>query len=251
MQSSLTVHTFPNAVEMGKAAAQRAASRIRDLADTLECVPVVFATGVSQLETLRSLVRTEDVPWAKVVGFHLDEYLGIGPEHPASFRRYLKNELTALVPFRKFHWIDADAGDALRVCEEYAAALRIYPPVLCLLGIGENGHLAFNDPAEADFSDPVDVKRVQLDRECRQQQVNEGWFATLEQVPAQAVTLTIPAIMRIPELIVSVPGARKSAVVARTLFEEISTGCPSTILRTHPNVHLYLDAESSRELHRK
>jgi glucosamine-6-phosphate deaminase len=234
----MIVQTFQTTAEMGAAAASDAARRIQELAAARESVPVVFATGASQLETLRALVKIEAVPWRQVIGFHLDEYLGIGPGHPASFRRYLRDELTSLVPFREFHWLQGDA-------EEYAAALRANPPLLCLLGIGENGHLAFNDPAEADFADPLDVKLVNLDRECRQQQVNEGWFPTFDDVPARAITLTIPAILRIPELILSVPGSRKAAVVARTLSEEISTACPATILRLHPSASLYLDSESS------
>jgi len=215
----ITVHTFQTAGQMGAAAANHAARRIQQLAATRESVAVVFATGASQLETLR--------------------------DHPASFRRYLKDELTSLVPFREFHWLQGDAQAPERVCRDYAAALRANPPLLCLLGIGENGHLAFNDPAEADFADPLDVKLVDLDRECRQQQVNEGWFSGFDHVPARAITLTIPAILRIPELILSVPGRRKATVVARALYEKVSTACPATILQEHPNTRLYLDSESA------
>jgi len=231
---------------MGAAAASHAARRIQELAETRDSVAVVFATGASQLETLRALVRIGTVPWPKVVGFHLDEYQGIEPDHPAAFRRYLRYELTSHVPFREFHWLQGNAENPEMVCREYAAALHGNPPLLCLLGIGENGHLAFNDPAEADFADPFDVKVVGLDRECRQQQVNEGWFSELNEVPASALTLTVPAILQIPELILSVPGPRKAAIVARTLSEEVSTACPATILRRHPNAHLYLDSESAR-----
>ncbi len=241
----MTVHTFQTASEMGAAAARHAADRIRDLAAARDAVPVVFATGASQLHTLRALVKMDAVPWHRVIGFHLDEYLGLAPDHPASFRRYLRDELASQVPFRDFHWLEGDASEPERVCRDYGAALHANPPLLCLLGIGENGHLAFNDPAEADFADPLDVKLVDLDRECRQQQVSEGWFSEFDRVPARAITLTIPAILRIPELVLSVPGARKAAIVARTLSENISTACPATILRGHPNTHLYLDAESS------
>jgi glucosamine-6-phosphate deaminase len=241
----ITVHTFQTAGQMGAAAANHAARQIQELAATRESVAVVFATGASQLETLRALVKIEAVPWGRVTGFHLDEYLGIPPDHPASFRRYLKDELTSLVPFREFHWLQGDAQAPERVCRDYAAALRANPPLLCLLGIGENGHLAFNDPAEADFADPLDVKLVDLDRECRQQQVNEGWFSEFAHVPARAITLTIPAILRIPELILSVPGRRKATVVARALYEKVSTACPATILQEHPNTRLYLDSESA------
>jgi glucosamine-6-phosphate deaminase len=244
----LTVHTFPTASQMGAAAARHAADRIQAMAAARDFVPVVFATGASQLETLRALVKIDDVPWSQVIGFHLDEYLGLSPIHPASFRRYLHDELASQVPFREFHWLAGDTVEPERTSREYAEALRANPPLLCLLGIGENGHLAFNDPAEANFSDPLDVKLVSLDQECRQQQVNEGWFERLDQVPDRALTVTIPAILRIPELILSVPGQRKATIVARTLYEDVSTACPSTILREHPDVRLYLDGDSSREM---
>jgi glucosamine-6-phosphate deaminase len=194
---------------------------------------------------LRALTTIPEIPWDRVIGFHLDEYLGISDRHPASFRRYLRHELIQRVPFHAFHEIDANAPDPETFCRYYADLLHAHPPQLCLLGIGENGHLAFNDPPVADFNDPKDVKIVTLDRECRQQQVNEGWFPALAEVPGQAITLTIPTIIRIPELILSVPGERKRAPVERTLNEEISTRCPATILRTHPNAHLYLDASSN------
>jgi glucosamine-6-phosphate deaminase len=248
---SSQIYRSETRASMGAAAAQHAARRIREWGATQEFIPVVFATGASQLETLRALVNADAIPWQRVIGFHLDEYVGIGAEHPASFRRYLKQELVSRVAFRQFHWLDGDAVDPVQVCVDYAAKLRTTPPVLCLLGIGENGHLAFNDPPEADFEDPADVKLVKLDPACRQQQVNEGWFGALEDVPDRAISLTIPAIMRIPELILSVPGARKSAVVARTLQEAISTACPATILRRHANASLYVDAESAVNLERQ
>ncbi len=229
---------------MGVAAAQRVAERIRDIGDQQALVSVVFATGASQLDTLRALTRIPNVPWNRVIGFHMDEYLGISDQHPASFRRYLREELVQRLPLREFHEIDGNARDPEEFCRLYANLLHAHAPQLCLLGIGENGHLAFNDPPEADFNDPNDAKIVTLDRECRQQQVNEGWFASLAEVPTQAITLTIPALLRIPELIASVPGERKRAIVQRTLTDEISTSCPATILRTHPNARLYVDASS-------
>jgi glucosamine-6-phosphate deaminase len=134
------------------------------------------------------------------------------------------------------------------VCREYAAALRRAEPQLCLLGVGENGHLAFNDPSEADFHDPKSMKVVTLDEECRQQQAAEGWFETTEDVPSRALTLTIPTIFQIPRLIASVPGSRKAHIIRRTLQEAISTDCPATILRRHPAATLYLDLESAAEL---
>ncbi len=241
----MTLHPYKTTAEMGEAAARHAAAVIRAIANRQDFIPVIFATGASQLATLRALIAIPEIPWNRVIGFHLDEYLGISDQHPAGFRRYLRDELIHRVPFHAFHEIDANAADPEAFCAHYADLLRANPPQLCLLGIGENGHLAFNDPPVADFADTKAVKIVALDRECRQQQVNEGWFPGLAEVPARAITLTIPTIMRVPELILSVPGERKRAIVQRTLTEDISTRCPATVLRTHPNAHLYLDAASN------
>ncbi|MBV9264611.1 MAG: glucosamine-6-phosphate deaminase [Acidobacteriaceae bacterium] len=240
----LNLHIFKTPQELGAAAARHAADRMRSLAQKYEIVPVVFATGNSQLETLRALVQMPDIPWEKIIGFHLDEYIGISDQHPASFRRYLREELASRVPIREFYYLEGDSPDPNETCLQYAGLLREYDPQLCLIGIGENGHLAFNDPPVADFSDPTDVKIVTLDEACRRQQVAEGWFPSFADVPETAISLTIACLFRIPELIASVPGERKRVVVRRTMEEPISTDCPSTILRTHPNVHVYLDANS-------
>ena len=149
---------------------------------------------------------------------------------------------------KEFFEIDGEGPDLQSTCREYAEKVRSMDPQLCLLGVGENGHLAFNDPMMADFQDPSDVKIVRLDEVCRNQQVKEGWFPAIEQVPDRAITLTIPALFRVPQLIVSVPGKRKAKIVRRTLEGPLSTECPATILRTHPNVTMYLDPESANEL---
>jgi glucosamine-6-phosphate deaminase len=156
--------------------------------------------------------------------------------------------LTTRVPIHEFHEIDGNAPDSERFCISYTKILRDGNPQLCLLGIGENGHLAFNDPAEADFEDPRDMKVALLDSTCREQQAAEGWFRTCEEVPSRALTLTIPAIMRVPKLILTVPGERKAHIVKRALHEPISEACPATILRTHPDVTVFLDADSAAEL---
>jgi len=213
-------------------------------------IGVIFATGASQLETLRALVKIPGLPWDRICGFHMDEYVGIAKDHRASFRVYMRNELTQQVPIHRFHEVDGAAPEPERACQEYADALQAAHPQLCLLGIGENGHLAFNDPGVADFKDPRDMKVVALDDECKQQQVAEGWFASTNEVPAQAMTLTIPALLRVPKIIVSVPGFRKAKIVKRALNETISTACPATILRKHPDATVYLDEESASELHK-
>jgi glucosamine-6-phosphate deaminase len=245
---TLVIEAYKSTEAMGHAAAESAARRLRELAASSETVGVIFATGASQMTTLDALTSIPGLPWDKVVGFHMDEYLGISDQHRASFRRFLRERLTDKVKMRHFYGIDGTAADAGETCWKYAELLRQYRPQLCLLGIGENGHLAFNDPAEADFNDPLDIKIVSLDEQCRQQQVNEGWFASVPEVPKHAITLTIPALLRVPRLIASVPGARKAHIVRRTLTEEISTRCPATIMRNNSNTTIYLDPASAAEL---
>lgn len=244
----LTVEIHQDRLAAGRAAAEAAAEAMLDLKRHNQSLAVIFATGSSQMATLDALTSMQELPWGEIRGFHMDEYVGISEEHPASFRRYLRERLTRRLPIGEFHEIEGDAPDPEAVCRDYAAALGAAKPQLCLLGIGENGHLAFNDPGEADFEDPLDVRIVQLDQQCRQQQVVEGWFSRPDEVPARAITLTIPALLRVPRLIVSVPGPRKAAIVRRTLEDPISTACPATILRRHPQATIYLDRDSAAEL---
>jgi glucosamine-6-phosphate deaminase len=244
---SLRMQVYPTREAAGAAAARNAAAAIREKAATRDSLGVIFATGASQMATLAALTSTPGIPWDKVRGFHMDEYIGISPDHPASFRRYLQERLTSRVKMQSFRGVNGN-NDPADECRSYAEALRIAEPQLCLLGIGENGHLAFNDPGEADFHDPADMKIVHLDDACRAQQVAEGWFPTLNDVPQQALTLTIPALLRVPKLIVSVPGPRKAAIVRRTALEDISTACPATLLRTHPDATVYLDQDSAANL---
>jgi glucosamine-6-phosphate deaminase len=245
----LDVRIYPNREAMGAAAAAQMANRLHWLAKQREIVPVIFATGESQLPMLRALTSIADLPWTQVIGFHMDEYIGLPADHPASFRRYLRENLARHVPLRQFYEIDGSNGDPETDCRSYADLLRAHPPLLTALGIGENGHLAFNDPGVADFHDPVPLKIVSLDAACRQQQVNEGWFSKLAEVPRQAITLTIPTLFRVPELIVSVPGPRKAKIVREALEGPISPKCPATILRTHSNAVVFLDEESAAEVH--
>lgn len=244
----MKVEVHPSSQGAGAAAARAAGKALIELAQTYEAVGVIFATGASQFETLNELTRIPNLPWGQVLGFHMDEYVGIAPDHPASFRRYLRERLSGKVRMKEFFEIDGSAADPEKTSSAYAARLRSANPQLCLMGIGENGHLAFNDPPVADFADPLDAKVVQLDTVCRRQQMAEGWFDSVDQVPERAITLTIPALFRVPTLIVSVPGIRKANIVRRSFEEPVSTTCPATILRTHPNVTVYLDAESASEL---
>lgn len=241
----LEVHASRQAA--GAAAAQAAAEELRRLNSLGDSIGVIFATGASQIETLGALTAIPGLPWNRVHGFHMDEYVGLDANHPAAFRRYLRERLTQRVAMREFHEMDGNAADLDLFGREYMYNLDLANPQLCLLGIGENGHLAFNDPGVADFTDTQPIKVVTLDDMCRRQQVAEGWFENFDSVPSQALTLTIPTLFRVPKLIVSVPGLRKADVVRRTLEEPISTNCPSTILRTHGDVTIYLDADSASE----
>lgn len=245
---AMPVRIYPDAVSLGGDAASHAATVIQDAIAARGVANVMFASGNSQLEFLRRLTAVPDLDWARVVGFHMDEYLGLSAAHPASFRRYMHAELLDRVRLQAFREIEGDAADAEGECSRYAGLLRVNPLDLCVLGIGENGHLAFNDPPVADFDDPLDVKVVALDDACRNQQVGEGHFATFDEVPTHAITVTIPALLRSRTVLAIVPEARKREPVDRALHGPVSTECPASILRTKPSVTLYLDAASAGDL---
>lgn len=245
---NLKLEIYDTRQSAGESAARAVAQTFKDLDRNGKDISAIFATGASQLAVLEALTAIPGLPWGKIQGFHMDEYVGISDTHPASFRRYMREKLTGRVAMKQFWEIDGNVRDLEAFCQKYAEKLRAAAPRLCLLGIGENGHLAFNDPSEANFNDPADVKVVHLDRICKQQQVEEGWFGNLDEVPDRAITLSIPALFRVPKLIVSVPGTRKARIVRRTLEDPIGTNCPATILRTHPDATLYLDKESAAEV---
>lgn len=245
---TMKLKIYPTRELMGAAAARAVAEALKDLGRSNKTIASIFATGASQLDTLESLTKIEGLPWDQVRGFHMDEYIGLPVDHRASFRGYLRKYLTSKVRMNEFFEVDGTASDPEQVCRLYAENLRSSKPQLCLLGIGENGHLAFNDPGVADFYDPADVKIIRLDDACRKQQAAEGWFNTPEDVPEFAISLTIPTLLRVPKLIVSVPGSRKAEIMRRTIEEAISTECPATILRTHPDVTVYLDRDSAAQL---
>ena len=204
----------------------------------------MFATGNSQVGMLERLAVRDDVAWDRVVVFHMDEYVGVGRDHPAGFARYIRERIDDRVHPGAVHYLDgsADPDDERR---RYANLLRAHPLDLCVLGIGENGHLAFNDPPVADFDDPEVVKIVELDEASRRQQVGEGHFPTLADVPERALTVTIPPLLAAERVIVVVPEARKAEAVRAALTGPISTACPASILRHQPHATLYLDEESA------
>ena len=236
----LQVWVHPDRAKAGAAAAREAAEVIRNAIARQGAARVILACAPSQTEMLAALV-TLPVEWSRVTVFHMDEYAGLGADHAASFRRYLHGHLLAHVRPAAFHGLAGEAAEARAECRRYAGLLAAAPVDLVCLGIGENGHLAFNDPPAADFADPEPVRVVGLADACRQQQVNDGCFASLEQVPRQALTLTIPALLAGRRLVVTVPGSRKAPAVRATLHGPVSADCPASILRTHPAASLHLD----------
>jgi glucosamine-6-phosphate deaminase len=244
----LTVKVFDDLASLARAAAEDAAQVLRHAIDGRGEANVMLATGNSQLEFLDELVRFTDVAWDRVRAFHMDEYVGVPATHPASFRRYMRERVASRITLKEFHYLEGDSGDADAEALRYEQLLRTYPLDLCCCGIGENGHLAFNDPPVADFDDPRDVKVVPLELASRRQQVGEGYFATIDDVPADAITVTIPALLRAGRVLAIVPEARKAQPVRDALYGPISTACPASILRTRANATLYLDAESSAHL---
>lgn len=241
----LAVEVHPDRAAAGRAAACAVATYLRDVIAVKGEARVIFACAPSQDEFLASLVDRAatgiEVDWSRVVAFHMDEYVGLTASHPQSFRRYLHDHFLKHVSVRAFYPLEADAPEIEAVCRRYAARLNERPIDLICLGVGENGHIAFNDPPVADFDDKAFVKVVQLDRACRQQQVNDGCFVDLETVPTHAITLTIPVFRAALRLSVHVPGPRKAAAVEAALHGPISSRCPASILRTHPRATLYLD----------
>jgi len=242
---ALRVHIGDDVDEMARDAAVEAAAALRSAIAARGEANVMLATGNSQLLFLVELVQMPDVAWDHVRAFHMDEYVGLAPTHSASFQRYMRERVASILPLREFHYLTGDTGDAPAEAARYAGLLRAHPLDLCCCGIGENGHLAFNDPPVADFEDPLDVKIVPLEPASRRQQVAEGHFATIDEVPADAITVTIPALLRAGRVLAIVPEARKAAPVRDALRGPISTECPASYLRTQPHATLYLDAESA------
>jgi glucosamine-6-phosphate deaminase len=230
--------------QLGASAANEASHQLKQAISAKGAARVVLASAPSQNELLDAFV-VSDVDWSRVTIFHMDEYVGIPADHPATFRAYQRKHVLSRIKPAAFHGIQGEASDPAAECARYAALLREAPIDLVCLGIGENGHLAFNDPPVADFQDPDWVKPVELDALCRRQQVNDGCFPDLASVPLKALTLTIPALLSARAIVGAVPGPRKADAVRNTLKGPISTACPASILRRHSNAALYLDRESA------
>jgi glucosamine-6-phosphate deaminase len=245
----LAVEVHPDRGSLGRAAARAAAGYLQGVVSRQGEARVVFACAPSQDEFLAALVDPAAcgaaVDWSRITAFHMDDYVGLAESHPQSFRNYLRRHLLSRVPIGRFHPLAAEQSDLAGVCAAYSARLSEKPIDLICMGIGENGHIAFNDPAVADFDDPALVKEVELDGACRQQQVNDGCFPALADVPRHALTLTIPVFRRARRLSVHVPGPRKAAAVRAALRDPIGTDCPASILRVHPRATLYVDTAAA------
>jgi glucosamine-6-phosphate deaminase len=241
---------FDTKAEMARAAAERAGAAIRAAIAERGRAHVIAATGASQLEFLDALVGEEGIDWPRVVFFHLDEYVGLPETHPASFRHYLKERLAARVRPGAFHFIEGDAADPRAEARRVGEILAVHPVDVAFVGIGENGHLAFNDPP-ADFATEEPYLVVRLDEACRRQQLGEGWFARLEEVPAEAISMSVRQILKAGEILCVVPDDRKARAVAACLEGPVSPDHPASILQQHARTTVYLDRDSAKLLRRR
>lgn len=240
----LKVNVFDTRDEMGKAAAKDAEQRINRIIAEKGEATVVFAAAPSQNELLEHLCKSS-VDWTKVRALHQDEYVGLPADHPAGFGNFLRRAIFDAMPFKEIYYLYNPDESPEALCDRYEAIIAKYPPDLVLLGVGENGHLAFNDPAVADFCDPRSIKLVELDDVCRNQQVNDGCFEKFDDVPKRAMTLTMSAIVAIPERITVVPGCKKANAINGLINGGISTQCPASILKVLAHSSLYLDTDSA------
>ena len=241
----LPVRVHETQLSLACDAAHIAHSQLLSTLNTQGKAAVILATGNSQIQFLDQLIRLGGIDWSLVTLFHMDEYLGIDGHHSASFRRYMRERVETRVKPKTFHYLEGDSLEPIKECERYGRLLAAQPIDLCCMGVGENGHIAFNDPPVADLNDPLKVKIVQLDRACRMQQVGEGHFPNLETVPQYALTLTIPTLCSARRIICICPEKRKAAAVKAMLQGPIGSACPATALRRQPQATLLVDREST------
>jgi glucosamine-6-phosphate deaminase len=247
-KDKLTVKIYSSRDELGRASAIEAGNKIKELLKTQESVAIIFAAAPSQNEFLVNLVNQDSIDWNRIDAFHMDEYIGLQPAAPQGFGNFLKDRIFSLKPFRSVQYLNGQCKSKEDECTRYGQLIAAHPIDIVFMGIGENGHIAFNDPHVADFNDKALVKVVELDTLCRQQQVNDGCFETIAQVPTHAFTVTIPVLLKARFIYCMVPGTTKAQAVANTFEQEVSERYPSTILRKHPAATLYLDQESAGKL---
>lgn len=241
----LKVKVFETRNEMGKCAGDEIAAYMQELLKEKEFINVMFAAAPSQNETLETLCCHE-IPWNRVNAFHMDEYIGLDEDHPAGFRNFLKRAIFDKYEFHSVNLLNGNAADVEQAMKDYEELLKENPLDICILGIGENGHIAFNDPSVADFNDSSAVKKVELEEKCRMQQVHDGCFVELSAVPTHAITVTIPALAAAKRMFCSVPGETKADAVKSLAEGQIGESCPATVMRSHASAVLYLDADSAK-----
>lgn len=240
----MKINISENPIELGKASASAAIEEIKNAISQKGQANIILATGASQFETLKNIVLDQSIDWSKVVMFHLDEYIGLPETEPASFRKYLKERFLNLVSALKASYLVNGDDDPVEECKRLNEIISNHPIDVALVGIGENGHLAFNDPP-ADFDTESPYIIVNLDEKCRLQQLNEGWFKSIEEVPKQAISMSIKQICKSRLIICSVPDARKAEAVKNSLENQVSNNFPASILQTHPNCIFYFDKPSA------
>lgn len=245
---NLKVQVFESRAEMGEAAGKDVVACIKKLLSEKEEINMIFAAAPSQDETLAEIVATPGINWGRVTAFHMDEYIGLPADAPQAFGNFLKDRLFSKLPFKKVHYIGADGETYEETCARYTKLLSENHIDIVCLGIGENAHIAFNDPWVADFNDKELIKRVELDNVCRNQQVNDGCFEKLDDVPTHALTLTVPALFNADYMFCTVPAPTKAQAVYNTVNAEISEEVPATIMRTHKNAIMYCDKDSGSKL---
>jgi glucosamine-6-phosphate deaminase len=241
----LRIEIYPELTDLVDSLVDRTQRYLQTVIEQQGTAAIILASGSSQIAFLTALTAHPGIDWSKITCFHLDEYLGIDNHHPASFQRYMQKLVAAQVPLRQFHYLNSTSLEPISECRRYGKLLAAQPIDLCLLGIGDNGHIAFNDPLVANFTDPDAVKIVKLAEQSRQQQVDVGFFPELSQVPQYAMTLTIPSICQARQIYGIALGQRKAAIVQQLLTAKVEPSLPSTILRLQPQATLYLDAAAA------
>ena len=244
-KDKLKVEIYSSREELGRAAACEAGNKIKELQLTRQFVNIIFAAAPSQNEFLESLINQEGIAWERINAFHMDEYIGLPPTAPQAFGNFLRERIFDRKPFHSVNYLNGQCESKETECNRYTQLLTANPADIVCMGIGENAHIAFNDPHAANFADKVLVKVVELDGLCRQQQVNDGCFTSIGQVPTHALTLTIPVLLKARYIFCMVPGSNKAQAIANTIEQEISERHPSTILRNHQSAILYVDKQSA------
>ena len=247
-KEKLCIKRFLSRKEMGQYAAIETGAAIKELLKEKDIIRMIFAAAPSQNEFLEALSADKTIDFSRIIAFHMDEYVGLAADAPQGFGNFLKQRLFSKCPFKEIHYLDIEAKDAEKECERYTKLLNQHPIDIVCMGIGENTHIAFNDPGVADFNDPKTVKIVTLDLVCRQQHVNDGCFKHIDDVPTTAITLTVPCLFNGKQIFCMVPAKTKTDAVYTTLSKEISDMYPATILKNHPRAIMYVDADSGARL---